>query len=875
MPERNYRGVKIASGQTAQLQPTGPARAPQRQAQTQPSLVAEALQGLLSIGQQYAAKNVESVAETQYLEGVRAANMQESVDSVESDMLSAPFVRGGYNMQTYRMEQAAFAEEMQEYIKGPGKKDTPEEFAKVLKERAGSGFSESLSGLSLADQSRALASQAELEQGINTAQVKAYKANVIQEAAQRYTTQGNQINAALTTARADGDDEAFSNNARRAALMVEDILNGDSLPAEMRPAVAKEYMLSLLSTDNAQVVEDLRDSGLLDNMDHASRVDLDTAIRKSRSRTEAEDNYSAMQDRGEFRARLAAGLATEQEVAAYTEQGVARGIMSAKDVEARWKEYYKSRSNGDTNRDVFQALMSGDVGRLHALGYDVDEAIMLYDQNQAQQEVPLNDRILSSLQMGLKMGSVPAKIGSQISMAVQAAANNPEEMNKEQGDLLNATFATMQMLKQDNPAAVANLLNSVPESERDLLAYAMRAPQRGITPVEAIKQATAQPEIFKAMEPYRKAGVTNKVKAAITSHINEEMGAGWTDKVANLVGIGGQATEFGRWSQARMQTLIEAEARMLADDPDRAALFMGDAQSVEDIVDIAAGNVAQRSVPVGGSVLTMPRGVPVSEYFGAATKTKSGRDRLGEVLYEMYPTTSEDTFMGFGWEAGTLYAKETDAMGTVLNQTPVDNRAAGAAVQQMVDAAIGEGVDAARGRDFAVPEGNFSPAFNDVMRDRGVLPQVNVSGNNTAGVSRRDTMRWRLDLLKEGNAGLDADAPAGPSKEFEQVTDASLHSGKRVARHLAVTADQATEELATQAFRFSRAAGVSDPAAVIELATEAFKLGDTSEFGKVAQAIRDKDWEGFQEEARKAPWYEEQTPEGIEHFISMMQVHFE
>lgn len=901
MPERNYKAPQLSRGQTSQMQVAGPVRdsAP-TPVQVQPSIVSSALQGLLKLGGQYAAAKVEASAEESYLQGARQANLQQSAESVDSDALTSPFTRGGFNMQTYRMEQAAFAEEMQEYINGDGKSDSPEEFGKVLSERAGGRFTEALAGLSMGDRVRALTAQTELERGISDAQVKAYKANSVSETAQRYTTQGNQINTSLIKARTSGDEEAYAQQAQRAALYFNDVMQGDGLPSEMRREVASSYLISLAADDHTGVIESLRNDGMLDDFDHATRDKLADALRVSKGRTLARDNLGVLEENAQFMVRNEAGDVTIHEVRAHVGRNVRLGLMSAGQGQAEYRKYYAGLSDHENMQAMQEALANSDQSTLHRMGLTTQEALDKQDAIWAKNDVPLETRVLRGMEQGMRLGVSSKTLGRHIGNAVNAIAVNPDEVNPDQVSLLNNLIVSARQLEGTNRGALNVLLNSVPEAQRNVFSYAMQMAEQGVGPDEAIKTATANDERFQAMTEAGRTRVTGELRTAVDDLIEARYGNSWgsTWDRNKIGGASNVLPNAGRWSEDQYRMQVQAEIRRLALNPDNLSLFGKDEDAVASLATRAEASVAARTIRVSAqpkdadaTPLTLPNGVSVERAFGTTDSA-----RVGQVLYNNYKAQAEDNFAGFVWNKsdGELYFTESDAEGTVLNKYRVDRNAVREEIAVHKRAVIAENTAAGFGAVHQVRQLDQAKAAGQVHLGEAIQEAtgagtsgtqtastgdgtigVRIDGNNTAGASRLGAYRWKQRLLdaeglrlkayKDGDKvavgiGQQVDMQIGDTITIEEAetmfrdsSDKALNSGVRIASELGVTSEAAT----------------------FAIAGAAYQLGEAGlrKFKKTFAAIRANDWEEFQAEAKDSKWYR-QTPERVHIFIDEMKPHF-
>jgi len=906
MAQRDYKGVQIAQGQS--VMPTVAGQNTQRSAGTanvQPNIATQALSGLLSIGSSLAKKSIDVSAETAYIEGQRKAATSASTEDLNQDFLTKGFTNGGYNIQNYRMEQAELAAEMSAFIAKDGKSLSPTEFSKVLANKAGEKFSELSDTLSQGDKVRALAGQAQLEQNIMGQHNSAHKANAIERVAQLYTIQGNQINGAMTAARNSGDRVAYSEAAARASLYVNDVLTGESLPGEMRSSVAVGYLKSILATDNAAVVEDLRDSGQLDGLSAADRTALDNGIRESKSRTRARDNLGNLEANAQFMTSVGKGTATIEGVREHVGRNVENGLMTAAAGEAVYEQFYASQSDTETLFNAMEALDSGDVNALGRMGLGTEEALLMQDQHWALQGIPQQVRVLRGLEQGMRLGVVPKQLGQHVGNAITAIASNPENANPEQLALLNGVIASTSQLKLTNAAAATTLLSGIPEAQRNVLSYAMRVANLGVGPAEAIKTATGNTEAFQAMGAARQTKVTGKLQEAVDGLIKGQYGNSWNSDFSrnNAVGLDNLLPNAGRFSEDQFRMRVQTEIQRLADDPDNLSLFGTDDQSVESLADVAVANVTARTVRVAptrdskdATPLVMPRGVSTAAYFGTEDTA-----RVGQALYEQYKPRSAENFGGFTFDTsnGNLLFKETNADGIVLEQTVVDHKAIGASVQKMRSDIINEASDASFGRsvpvrrlDAAVQAGadRLGGAIDATVGEGTAGTQsvgtgageptvdVRIDGNNTAGVSRLGTFRWRQDLLGAEGLRLKVykDSLGNNTVGVGELVGDDMNVGDEVPIELAESMFQAsTDEALNAGVRISRDLGVQDEGAKLGLAAAVFQLGERGlgKFQKTAAAIKAKDWDAFSTEIRNSDWYE-QTPKRVLYFEEQMKSHF-
>lgn len=321
MAERIAERSRIATGNLGQgPQAYSPGRARVEQAQVEVSPLTRALSGLLELGEGIAKRGVAASAQEEYLAGARARQLGKSYEDLETDPLTAPFVRGGYQDQDYRIDQAAFSQEMQAFIADAGKTLTPEQFTEELTKRSKPVLERLGRGGSFSNRANALAEQTAAEGALITSHSRAHKNWLIEQVGQRITVQGNQLISSYSKAKTGtGAPEA---EAERITLFYNDVLNSENLPADMRGKVATQFLQALASSDAREVVSGMRERGLLDSLSFDDRVKVDEAIRASEARTKPLDLMGDVQGAAQFELDVAKGNATAEQVAAYVDVGV-------------------------------------------------------------------------------------------------------------------------------------------------------------------------------------------------------------------------------------------------------------------------------------------------------------------------------------------------------------------------------------------------------------------------------------------------------------------------------------------------------------------------------------------------------------------------
>jgi hypothetical protein len=836
------------------------------------SATEQALEGLLGIGSQVAKQAVDQSAQEAYLEGQRARMAGESAEAVESDIFSKPFVNGGYNTEDYRIAQAEMARDMKLFIANEGRTMTAQDFAKVVRERAGQ-YTSKFGSLPQQGQLQALTAQQKLEESLFAEQAGAYQQFVIQQGSQRFQAQGNQIITDLVEG-----GPASTQNAERAALFYTDLLTTDKLPAAVRTTMAKDYLNALVNADQRSVVESLRDGGMLDVLSFKERQQLDSAMRDSAVRTEAKDSLGVILGNAQIESKVKTGQISSEELQQYIATEIGARRMSYDQGKALALQWSQGLANKDDMLRIVQAVGNGDLGSLAGLGESADSALTKIDQQQALAGRTLPERITFGVQQGAKLGTIPKVYGESIGQAVRHVQllKEGQPLNEELVSSLNAAVSSLAIAEQSNPGARGVLLQALPEDTRMAMSYALQQQQVGVAPADALKEFAANREAFSQLNDIQKSLRGKDMQKLINEQIDGASSSGFWGRVGNFL-TGNSNLSSNPAVQRQYSAAIQEEANFMSMNKD---LF---GATPESYVEMAAANVKNRTIEVGipstlgigGEArrpLVLPRGVTPEQIFGTSDKLAVGRK-----LAELYP--APDTgLLGEGFETGFSF---NSTLG-YLERVTFDKNGMRVGVEKIDATAVGKAV---RADQEAILEearaGHFGGALNVSRVDGGSASTVNmvVDGANTQGLPIRNVYGLRRDLASQEGLSLTVykDRNGLAVGMGHNVTGTNLKEGDTISLRQAETwFREDTDNALASARRLGQELGVADPRAVAGLAGAAFQLGAAGlrEHTRTADAIRNRDFETFKAEVRSSDWAK-QTPTRVEWFIKQMAPHFQ
>lgn len=835
----------------------GAGRLDQVQAET-PDLADQVVGTLLQVGGALAKKGVDMSAQMSYIQGQRAAMAGQAEASVEGDAASRPFIHGGYQDEDYRIEQAKMARDLNEFIKTTGAAMSPTDFAQVVGERA-SAFSGKFDALSMRGQLQALTSQQKLEEGLFTAQAQSYQQFVIAEGSKRFTAQGNQIMTDLVQASTPAQKQA---QMERAALFYTDLLTTDRLPMESRTKMATEYLGALANADQRAVVEQLRQGGALDSLSFAERKSLDTALRESQTRTEAQDALGVVAANADLESRVATGTIGADELNSYINTEVVAKRMSYDQAKKLQMSFLKGLSNQDDMQAVMAAVGDRDLNRLAALGFTGAEGIEQMDKQLAANGVGLTQRLQAGLSVGMDIGQLPKSFGETVGMSVRAIAGaDPKEpVNAQLVDALNSVVSTLTVASQKNRGARGVLLAQMPDDTKAAMTYALQQQEFGVPPADSIREFVANRDAFAKLDVLQQSLQTQKFRKAALDRVDSELSSGFTGRIGNAI-TGQSNLSTNSYNRSAFAAELQLELGRITGNRDNMGI------NEETALDMAVDAVQARTIQVGAPgffgtgearrSLVMPAGVNVEQVFGSNDKVQIGR-----ILNEQYPPT--DGFeSGFRYNiaTGVLENIQIDDRGIVVAQQKVDPLAVGTrirAVQMQVTAEaqaahFGEAVEL-DGQTFKLDGGNtygipVRLAYNfrkELAGFEGLRLNVYKDRNGLAvGVGRNVTGTG----LKEGDSITKEQA----EQWFREDTDKAMNAGRAVADDL----------------------GVIDPSAIAGISGAIFQLGAAGfdDHKRTSDAIRNKDYNTFVKEVKSSEWAK-QTPNRVDWFISKMAGHF-
>lgn len=875
MVERTQVDFQLPSGGNVAPAFIQPATAqPDRPVGLENSLLRDALTGVMDLGQKLLARSAQEEAQLKYLEGARARQLGESIDSVDSDFLSKRFVRGGWNDQDFRIAQSEMMTNAQQFIATNGRALSPEQFQEYLRNEGNKVISKLGPGMSPEMRAKALAAHTDAEATLSAMHSKAHRAYSLEQVGKRITTQGNEITRTLVVAQEQDDPATTTHAFKRAAQFYYDIAATDTLPEEMRNEVGYQYLTSLLAADQHHVVSALLDNGALDNLPFDQRTKLAGSLREAEGRARTVEALGTYETTGRFMELVADGKARIEDVRSFVENRVRNGLMTPKEAQRLYQTYYKSASDSESTLNLMDALNRGDLNRINSLGFTVQEAIDRVDLHMAKAGVGAAERTQKLLTMGAQVGHIPKQVGQQIAAAVNSVASQ-EDVNPEQANLLVFATSEVARLSASKPSTLAVFLNGLPKETRAIMTSVMQGTQSGKDPVASIRDAVAKTEEYAALSEFQRKGISSKFRTKISETVREP--GMWHSIKSFFAGDSrfnsGASLSDNPGQLFALEDAVMQEVHAMAGDRQYMALFgdLDNEDAQEAVLADATARAYSRAIMVSeddggtGSLLMLPRNTSARQLFGV-----SDHKRIGAVINEMYPAEHEDYTAVYRVVQGVTPRYERlqyDERGVLVKATPMDINGIREKLQAQQDAILGEQTKARFGESLSVD-------------DAGTARNITLDGTNNHGIESTAVLAWRRDLLdsegyrtkvyKDSLGKLTVGighlvTPDMNLKEGDTITEEQVHK----------LFLQDTDKAMRLGKSAANALSVSDPKAVLALSEAIYQLGPAGwgAFKKAQQAIVDKDYAQFVIEVQDSDWHR-QTPKRTTKFVQNMAGHF-
>lgn len=856
MPERNAQRFQLATGNLGQVGGYNPTRVAPERAEVETSLGAQALGGLLRLGGQLAEEKFQSDVKEAYMQGQRARMLGQALADEEADIAARPFVRGGYEDQDFRIQQATLQLEMEQFIAGKGRELPPEEFVQQLAARARPVLEGMEGRLSQVGREQALAQQIALEEALVQKHATANRNWSVEQAAKAYTIDGNRIGLALARARQDYDDVEYRLASEQAALYLHGLqTDGKLVDPTLREDVQVGFLRSLLSpgNDNHELVRNLLEANgsPLESMAPDKRAQVYGWIEDAEKRTRSGDLLGSYQTLAAFDQRNADGLVGDLSEVHRMAVWMQENNFSAADIMSRYKTFYSSTANAPRTSQVIGAFQSGNRQELFNLNSDPAEASGLLWKMAQQQQVPIEQAVTAVTTAGLRFGHVSKEAATEFTNSLNAFLAAPDQpADPAVASILQAYLGTVRSV--DGDAAELLLTGAVSRNLQPVVQGALLDMRAGRDPLTALRTAAERQSAVGRLD---EAGKSIR-REALRTEVVDQLAPGKFTQLLRAVDPSSTRYAVDGPAAAQLQGAVMLEAQMLLRLPE----YLG--ADAEVISKIALGNVSRRLVDVPSDAGRTEQ-VLLPEPIVTLLRQQRLDDnpvRVGQALAAMYPAQAEWK-PRFLVDGGILSVAMQREDGTMRAPRPVPAEALASKVAELRDAAV---------------RGDLEPIIGKPVTKDGVT--LRLDGANSAGLSGKVALQAREWLVQDEGVRLQAYAdkdasgtqvgvatgvgfnvtgqqaegqgttPEAVAQEFKARSDAAFVAARKVARDWGIPADKEQQ--------------------IAAMATAMYQMGPggLEDFKDAKAAYQARDLAGFESAIRNSKWYK-QTPERVEKFL--------
>ena len=805
----------------------------------------QALQGLLSLGENISKQVFNQAAEEAYLKGGIAAAQHQSVEDVAKDPYTNAFTRGGFNDENYRIIQAEQTRKFQDWIAQEGHQYAPDDPRTTAALHAASdtllkSIAPEMSRRSKLD---ALASQNKVNESLITAHNSAYKKYALEQDVKRKTIGGNQIIAGLSSARANNDGDTYNTISKQVGIYYQGLVNDERIPEDMRKGIASNFLLTVVGegNDHREVIASLDKAGLLDTLPFDERKKLDSAVHESQQRTLVPDLGNKVADLAHWEQKLRAGDGTDESALAYLRESKKAGInKSWEQAVALFPEKKDGTSGGRSSKDANAIITAYLANRITG-----PDSVAAYESNGKEAQKLINATMGKQQHSRLDMAKVqvPAAlawgtgIDDYTSESIQqaftalAATDTKEGINPDHADMVRFITSTYQQTYRADPQKATLILRDLPKETQAAAIRTSEDMAKGIDPVTSLRnQAKEQVEEAKFPLAERVKRQTEIAKAAPVSTLstNTILGIKWS-KDAEVIKVPDTAFNTSQYLPAVTQELrqmeLDPQYKYIADKTKLIELAREKVKSRTLFVPLAQGSKEH-------SLLVLPENNTVESLFGTADKTT-----VGNLLAERFPPVQEGLQSNLQWDAANhrLVNVQLNADGGLVYMATVDTDALKSEITAMQ-----------RAQAYAKQEHQVGHLRKLPNREYLV-----VDGNNSAGVSKTTAILMRNTLLAANANSPEAlptptnDEEAGnrilqiaqdgentPSRNFRESTDLTLRQVSRLPKQYTRSAVITAAIAAT-----AHVEGIDKVQGILEQVSAAQSVNDDTAFNAAVDRV--------------------------------------
>ena len=880
MADREYnsaqrQGSQVVASPSVASQGVGAVRVQQ----PTPSLLDNALAGLSRLGEQYGAKKFDMDVQQAHLDGERARATGQSMEQLQANPLTAPFVRDGWMEQNYQLAQADFSAKAQAYIQGEGRTKTPEEFSQWVAANSQEVNDAMGQNLSLESRVQAIKSQTGVEKQLIQAHTTAYAKYSQEQYADRVVAGGNSHITNYMQAVANNDPQAAQQSMDNLTEYATGILNNPKLTDEVKHAATTNLLRAAITeTGNATPVANLLRQGKLDGLPSQQRMQLDALINQSQDQGVTAARIDFSDKWGQLTRKLQLNEPVTYDQFKGMLDQAKKLDMPASFYDSAYKTWYDSGMNSNVAIAAKAALV-GDTASLARTGKSISQGVdSVYQYAVAQTGGDTFKATMYALDVGMRYGVVPKAFNENVTTALKGAITNPDNQTPDQQKFLAGALEVMGRTQDADPAKAATILKGFDGDTQATLAGTIQRMKNGVSGMDALKETVAAQSAFNKLDSAGKGAALGNLTKNVGDVVKSEFSSPWYKGLFNRV-VGNKSWDDNPMVQGTLSAAVAQETRRLAAMPQYAGALAGNPDGTKALVKAAAANISDRSLNIGidkyvggvnHSLLVPPAGTSIGQIFHIGGDTPLVKERLGALVAEETKANVPDGY-------SSAYA--LNPVTGKLTQTVYSSDGTQAAQYTLDPAAIGKKYSEQFQKSTDLERHG---ATVPVKTDEGDKHMV-LDGNGPGGMTSQAVIQFKQDILNaEGyRNGVYKDSRGIPTVGIGQNLDAlpadvRQHikaQGKASDEQVASWFNDSTYKALSSARLLSQQYGLGDnEAAQAAIGKAVYQLGVTGwcKFDKAEQAIQNKDMPGLEAALKGSKWYK-QTPKRVEEFLATIK----
>lgn len=793
MVQRTSERLRVDSGGTSAVAMTGPGAVnPQDQrgvfdtqiagiqnptlgaAPVQVTNQAQPLDPMVQAVLQLAPKVAESFfkrgTEEAYLNGAALAGAGVAESELSGNPLTRAWATAGYKDTIGRMTIADYEATVVKDL-GGWKEKSPVEYSQYLAQKR-KELLPKLDGMSLDARSNVFKQLLTSERASIAKHTAAYSNFVVDTTSRSLQTSVGVMNTKLDEAKDNPDAYATARDANYAHVL-SNIYYNKNLPTDVRDKLMEEqisYTLARGHTDLYKMFDTLpaidRGDGTKVSVLSTLPLDMQTKLHKqyvsAYNATEVERNV-------EWNKMYTAALVSAQDPLApklpfkdfqnLVDMGVRSKAISVEAGRSAVVQYAGVVAKATREGTIANQAMTGDVQGMAILGATPKESVDALFAVQTRKGTPLHVIMDTMRDVGTRTGNTAAftKFGEMITPAISALMTNETgQIDGATAKILSTYTASLDRAKVEGATHFqSTVLAALPEEQRVFLTRLAANMEDKSLPIDAAIRKTRDAQLEdKALSPAARAhrtqqhakenqeaadsldemqlfrGVWNSIKGAFSPVAKAE---GTLLPKTGVFGWGqDDVVTAALVQQYRTEYLIEANSISLT-NPSLPA-------GARD--DLARSNIAQRTIPVGGRAMILPRGASAAQFFGVSGSADS--ERIGAAIDTLIKPSTQGGSLQFSVRDGKLMYTEITEKGQTIPGGFLDPKDIGRAVMDKRQKEAQEYLRSFGSGDtfeqtYKAPDGKDTKA------------KVRFNGDNTAGLDNEWALKIRQSLVqKEG-----------------------------------------------------------------------------------------------------------------------------